>query len=38
MGRDLRVSFNVDQNNRDTRVLEHQYERFLIGTSLVYGF
>jgi hypothetical protein len=38
MGRDLRLSFNVDQNNRDTRVLEHQYERFLIGTSLVYGF
>ena len=34
----FRLSFNVDQNNRDTRVLEHQYERFLIGTSLVYGF
>jgi hypothetical protein len=38
MGRDLRLSFNVDRNNRDTRVLDHQYERFLIGTSLVYGF
>ncbi len=38
MGRDLRLSFNVDQNDRDTRVLDHQYERFLIGTSIVYGF
>ena len=38
MGKDLRLSFNVDQNNRDTRVLEHQYEKFLIGTALTYGF
>jgi hypothetical protein len=38
MGRDLRLSFNVDQNNRDSRVLDHQYEKFLIGTALTYGF
>jgi hypothetical protein len=38
MGRDLRLSFNVDQNNRDTRVIDHQYEKFLVGTSLTYGF
>ena len=37
MGRDLRLSFNVDQNNRDTKVLEHAYEKFLIGTALTYG-
>ena len=38
MGKDLRLSFNVDQTNRDTQVLEHQYEKFLIGSSLTYGF
>jgi hypothetical protein len=38
MGKDLRLAFNVDQNNRDTRKIEHQYEKFLIGTSLTYGF
>jgi hypothetical protein len=38
MGRDLRLSFNVDQNNRDTRVVDHQYDKFLIGSSLTYGF
>lgn len=38
MGKDLRLSFNVDQNNRDTQVLEHAYEKFLVGTSLTYGF
>ena len=38
MGKDLRLAFNVDQNNRQTKVLEHQYEKFLIGTSLTYGF
>lgn len=38
MGKDLRLSFNVDQNNRDTRVADHAYEKFLIGTSLAYGF
>ena len=38
MGKDLRLSFNVDQNNRNTLVREHQYEKFLIGTALTYGF
>ncbi|HEX3646574.1 MAG TPA: outer membrane beta-barrel protein [Vicinamibacterales bacterium] len=38
MGRDLRLSLNVDQNNRDTRVVDHQYDKFLIGSSLTYGF
>jgi hypothetical protein len=38
MGRDLRLSVNVDQNNRDTRVVGHQYEKFLIGSALTYGF
>ena len=38
MGKDLRLSFNVDQNNRETQVLDHQYQRFLFGTALTYGF
>ena len=38
MGKDLRLAFNVDQNNRTTRVQEHAYEKFLVGTSLTYGF
>jgi hypothetical protein len=38
MGRDLRLSFNVDQNNRHTGVVDHQYDKFLIGSSLTYGF
>ena len=38
MGKDLRLAFNVDQDNRDTKVAEHQCEKFLIGTSLTYGF
>jgi hypothetical protein len=38
MGRDLRLSFNVDQNNRDTQVVDHQYQKFLIGSALTYGF
>jgi hypothetical protein len=38
MGRDLRLSFNIDQNNRESQVPDHQYEKFLIGTSLTYGF
>jgi hypothetical protein len=32
------LSLNVDQNNRDTRVVDHQYDKFLIGSSLTYGF
>jgi hypothetical protein len=38
MGRDLRLSVNADQDNRQTKVAEHQYEKFLVGTSLTYGF
>ncbi|MCU1386006.1 MAG: hypothetical protein JWL71_4703 [Acidobacteria bacterium] len=38
MGRDLRLAFNVDQNNRDTKLAEHGYDKFLVGTSLIYGF
>ena len=38
MGKDLRLSFNIDQNNRDTKVLEHEYKKFLFGTALTYGF
>jgi len=38
MGKDMRLSFNIDQNNRDTQVREHRYEKFLIGTALTYGF
>jgi len=38
MGKDLRLAFNVDQNNRDTQQFEHAYEKFLVGTSLTYGF
>ena len=38
MGKDLRLSFNVDQNNRHTQVLDHAYEKFLVGASLTYGF
>ena len=38
IGKDLRLSFNVDQNNRDSQVVDHQYRKFLIGSSLTYGF
>jgi len=38
LGRDLRLSVNVDKNNRDTKVTDHQFDRFLVGTSLTYGF
>jgi hypothetical protein len=38
MGRDLRLSFNIDQNNRESQVPEHQYQKLLIGTALTYGF
>jgi len=38
MGTDLRLSFNADQSNRDTKVFAHQYERLLLGASLTYGF
>jgi hypothetical protein len=38
LGRDLRLSFNIDQSNRDTQVHDHLYEKFLIGSALTYGF
>ncbi len=38
LGKDLRLAFNVDQNNRDTLVTDHEYRKFLIGSSLTYGF
>ena len=38
MGKDLRLSFNIDQNHRETQVVDHQYQKFLIGTALTYGF
>jgi Uncharacterized protein conserved in bacteria (DUF2320). len=38
MARDLRLSVNVDQNNRDSQVIDHQYERLLVGVALTYGF
>lgn len=38
MGKDLRLSVNADQDNRDTKVVDHQYEKFLLGSSLTYGF
>ena len=38
MGKDLRLAFNVDQNNRDTQVNDHAYQKFLIGSALTYGF
>jgi hypothetical protein len=38
MGKDLRLSVNVDQNNRDSQVIDHEYQRLLVGVSLTYGF
>jgi hypothetical protein len=38
MGKDLRLSLNVDHNSRDTQVVDHQYQKLLIGASLTYGF
>ena len=38
MGKDLRLSLNVDQSHRDTQVVDHQYERLLVGAALTYGF
>jgi hypothetical protein len=38
MARDLRLSINVDQNNRESQVIDHQYERLLVGVALTYGF
>jgi hypothetical protein len=38
MGKDLRLALNVDQSHRDTQVVDHQYERVLVGAALTYGF
>jgi hypothetical protein len=38
MATDLRLSINVDQNNRESQVIDHQYERLLVGVALTYGF
>jgi len=37
-GRDVRLSVNVDRTTRDTPLLEHRYEKLLIGSGLTYGF
>jgi hypothetical protein len=38
MGKDLRLAFNVDHSDRETRVVNHDYQKYLIGASLTYGF
>ena len=38
MGKDLRLAFNVDKANRDTQVVDHEYDNFKFGTALTYGF
>jgi hypothetical protein len=38
MGKDLRLSFNVDKNNRDSQVADHEFQKYLIGSALTYGF
>jgi hypothetical protein len=38
IGKDLRLAFNVDRNNRDSQVVDHEYRKFLFGSSLTYGF
>lgn len=38
LGTDLRLSFNVDKVNRDTKVVDHQYDNVKFGTALTYGF
>jgi len=38
MGKDLRLALNVDQTHRDTQVVDHQYDRVLVGAALTYGF
>jgi hypothetical protein len=37
-GKDVRLSFNVDQYNRDSPVVDHQYDKLLFGFGLTYGF
>ena len=38
IGKDLRLSFNVDQTNRDSQLSDHRYDRLLVSSSLTYGF
>ena len=38
MGKDLRLALNVDQSHRQTQVVDHDYERLLVGAALTYGF
>ena len=38
LAKDLRLSFNVDQYNRDSQMVDHQYDKLLFGFGLSYGF
>jgi hypothetical protein len=38
IGKDLRLSMNVDHTNRDSEVRDHQYQRLLVSSGLTYGF
>jgi hypothetical protein len=38
MGKDLRLSFNADKVNRDSLVIDHQYDNVKFGTAITYGF
>ena len=38
IGKDLRLALNVDQSHRQTQVVDHEYERLLVGAALTYGF
>jgi hypothetical protein len=38
IGKDLRISVNADQTNRDSELRDHQYKRLLVGSALTYGF
>ena len=38
MGQDLRLAFNIDENNRQSEVDGHSYHDLRYGTALTYGF
>jgi hypothetical protein len=38
MGRDVRVAFNVDKNNRDSALERRRYHGLKYGTAITYGF
>jgi hypothetical protein len=38
IGKDTRLSFNVDQYNRDSPVVDHQFDKLLFGFGVTYGF